>query len=104
MALTDNQPASADGNVRPQEGLPAGPWKSSLNPASLKALARLPQIHAETRETTSLARFLRSAVSAGAVLMVLGGLAVIFAGGANLQQEFAWSLLVLAGVGAMLRS
>jgi hypothetical protein len=29
---------------------------------------------------------------------------VTFAGGANLQQEFAWSLLVLVGVGAMLRS
>jgi hypothetical protein len=69
-----------------------------------KGLAQLPEIHAELLETAGPARFLRSAVSAGAGLTLLGGLALMFAGGAGLPQEFAWSLLLLAGVGAMLRS
>jgi hypothetical protein len=67
-------------------------------------LARLPEIHAETGETAALARFLRSAVPASAALILCGALALILAGAAGLQQEFAWSLLVLVGVGAMLRS
>jgi len=71
---------------------------------SRKALARLPEIHAETSENARLARFLHSAVGAGALLTLLAGLAVIFAGGAGLQPEFAWSVLVMLGVGAMLRS
>jgi hypothetical protein len=75
-------------------------------PASLPqpGLARLPEIHAELFETAGLARFLRSALSAGAALTLLAALALMFAGGAGLQQEFAWSLLMLAGVGAMLHS
>jgi len=68
------------------------------------ALARLPQIHAEASETANLARFLRSAVAAGATLILLASVALIFAGGAGLQPEFAWSLLMLLGVAAMLRS
>jgi hypothetical protein len=69
-----------------------------------QALARLPEIHAELFEAVELARFLRSALGAGAGLTLLGGVALIFAGGAGLQQEFAWSVLLLAGVGAMLHS
>ena len=91
MALTDSN-----------QSLPlAIPAALSL---SRKALGRLPEIHAEASETACLARFLRSAVSAGALLTLLAGLALIFAGGGGLPQEFAWSLLVLAGIGAMVRS
>jgi hypothetical protein len=36
--------------------------------------------------------------------MLMGGLALGLAGEAGLKQEFAWTLLVLTGVGAMLRS
>ncbi len=109
MALTDNNEALPravlpSGNGQSPERLPAGDAKKGISPASLKALARLPQIHAETSETTDLARFMRSTVGAAAALMLLGGGAVIFAGGATLQQEFAWCVLVLAGVGALLRS
>jgi hypothetical protein len=103
MALTDNNDRAVlpSGNGRTPEQFPPGNSKSRL---PLKALTRLPQIHAETSETTELARFLRSSVGAAAALMLMGGLAVIFAGGATLQQEFCWSLMVLAGVGAMLHS
>jgi hypothetical protein len=93
MALTDNHDSLS---VRRASRAP--------DPGALSALTRLSQIHAETSETERLGRFLRSAVPAAAVLMALGALAVGFASGANLKQEFAWSLLVLAGVGAMLRS
>ena len=103
MALTDNNEPVArtglEGNGAATQRLPGG-----LSSTSLTALARLPQIHAETSESANLARFLRAAVGAGAALMLLGALAVSFASGASLQQEFAWSLLVLAGVGAMLRT
>jgi hypothetical protein len=107
MALTDsNEPRAVlpSANGLAPEQLPAGDWKKGPSPASLKALARLPQIHAETSETADLARFLRAAVGAAAALMLMGGLAVSAIGGATLQQEFAWSLLLLVGVGAMLRS
>jgi hypothetical protein len=80
------------------------PARAPLPAASRSALARLPQLHAETSEAASLVRFLRSAVMAGAALTLLAALALFFAGGAGLQPEFAWSLLVLIGVGAMLRS
>ena len=72
--------------------------------ASRPALARLSQIHAETSEAAQLLRFLHSAVAAGAGLILLGAASLVFAGGAGLAPEFAWSLLVLIGVGAMLRS
>ena len=95
MALTD----SGDSLPRP---LPAA--SGSLNDTSRRALSRLPQIHAESAETTSLAHFLRAAVPAAGILTVSGGAALALAGGAGLQQEFAWSALVLLGVAAMVRS
>lgn len=95
MALTDS-------NESLHPPVPAAsPGRAALQ---VSALVRLSQIHAETHETAGLARFLRSAVSVGAALTLLGGFALIFAGGADIKQEFAWSLLVLAGVAAMLRS
>jgi hypothetical protein len=82
MALTDTNelnppkvPGSDDRNVR------------ALRPAALQALGRLSQIHAETSEAAGLSRFVHSAVTSGAVLTLLGCLAVM-----------------LAGVGAMLRT
>src|SRR6185503_9677764 len=83
---------------------------NSLPPASAArawsraALTRLPQIHAETSEAASLARFLGSAAKAAGLLLLCAGLALFLAGNGGLQQEFSWSLLLLAGVGAMLRS
>jgi hypothetical protein len=108
MALTDINEALPStvpsGNGQAPERLPPEKLNSGLRPTAPKALTRLSQIHAETSEATDLARFLRSSVGVAAALILLGGLAVTMAGGAGLPQEFAWSLLVLAGVGAMLRS
>jgi hypothetical protein len=93
MALTDIQ-ESPSGRLAAE----------ALRPNAFAALKRLPEIHAEASETARLGRFLRSSVGAAAMLMLLGALAIGLAGGAGLKQEFAWALLVLAGVGAMLRS
>jgi hypothetical protein len=106
MALTDVNEALPgtvlSGNGHVAERLP--PEKLSGGHRPPQALLRLSQIHAETSEATDLARFLRASVGAAAALTLLGGLAIILAGGASLQEEFAWSILVLAGVGAMLRA
>jgi hypothetical protein len=111
MALTQsNEPRTVleSWNGPAPDRLPAADaktdWKKGPSAAALKALTRLPQLHAETSEIADLARFLRAAVGAAGALMAMGGLAVSIASGASLQQEFAWSLLVLVGVGAMLRS
>src|ERR1700744_5350141 len=107
MALTDSNEARAipeSWNGAAPDRLPGGDGKKRPSPAPLNALARLPRIHAEASETADLARFVRNAVGAAAAVMLMGGLAVGAAGGATLQQECAWSVLVLAGVGAMLRS
>ncbi len=98
MALTDqNDPF-------PAPARPLAAPASQPHGASRDALGRLSQIHAETFEAAQAARFLRSAVNAGALLLVCGGLALALAGGAGIQTEFAWTLAVLAGVGAMLRA
>ena len=94
MALTDSNEFLKRADATPA-GLPA---------SSRQALTRLPKIHAEITDTMGLARFLRSAVTAGAALILLGALALMLAGGAGIQQEFAWSVLVLIAVAAMLRS
>ena len=99
MALTDT-----DDSPLPAPMLAPLSMAKGLAVSARSALARLPEIHAEAHETTHLALFLRSAVAASASLIVLGALALVFAGGAGLQQEFAWSLLVLTGVASMLRS
>ena len=104
MALTDNNGFIPKAVLPSGNGLAPERLQNRLGPSSQQALERLPQIHAEIFETADLARFLRSAVAGAAALMLLGALAVTFAGGATLQQEFAWALLVLAGVGAMLHS
>ncbi len=96
MALTDIQDSPlAPLQVSRPLALQSGP---------LSSLARLPEIHAEASEIAHLSRFLRASVGAAAMLMLLGAVAIAVAGGAGLKQEFAWALLVLAGVGAMLRS
>ncbi len=100
MALTD----SSESLLQATPKIVAEPAPRGLPASARSALARLPEIHAEAGETAGFARFLRSAVPASASLILCGALALVLAGAAGLQQEFAWSLLVLAGVGAMLRS
>jgi hypothetical protein len=102
MALTDrNEPLLRPGHANPGHSRLSQPSSRTL---PLAALARLPEIHAETSDAARLNRFLRASVGAAAGLMLLGALAVSVMGDTSLKQEFAWSLLVLFGVAAMLRS
>ena len=70
----------------------------------LEALDRLPQLHAETADTAHLARFLAGAVNAAGALTLLGMAALAFEAGGTLKACFSWAILVLFGVGALLRS
>jgi hypothetical protein len=103
MALTDSSESLVPALPPAPQSL-TQPASRGLPASARSALGRLPEIHAEAGETATLARFLRSAVPASASLILCGALALVLAGAAGLQQEFAWSLLVLIGVGAMLRS
>jgi hypothetical protein len=67
------------------------------------ALRRLPQLHDESRLALHRASLMARAVPAAGSLLVLGTLAAMFGGGA-LTTTFIWSLLVCAGVGAVLAS
>jgi hypothetical protein len=64
------------------------------------SLARLPLLHAEAAQNALLGRFVARSVTAAGLLMLAGG-AVLLAGGGTLSSDFAWSLLVLAGIAAM---
>ena len=64
-------------------------------------LARLPVLHAEAARDARLGGFLSRSVQAAGPLM-LAGAASLFAGGGTLQSDFVWSVLVLAGIAAMI--
>jgi len=83
----------------------SGSRRVSVKPSSFGAgLTRLPELHAELSLTASMAGFVRSAAAAASALTLMGCVAVITAGRAGLRQEFIWSVLMIMGVGALLRS
>ena len=71
-----------------------------------RGLQRLRALHGEAGRNLALAQFLERAPSACVILMLAGILALAWAGsqgGASLKPSFAWSVLVLLGVVAMIR-
>jgi hypothetical protein len=94
MALTD-------GNEPSPQFSPSLPGRPAL---PLLALERLSELHAESGDTADLAQFLAGAVNAAAALTLLGMAALTFEAGASLKSCFSWALLVLMGIGALLRS
>ena len=99
MAPTDSDPFNPQ---PPQPG--ASPSVPRLAPLPLAALERLPLLHDESADNKELARFLAGAVYAAGALTLLGMAVLAFDAGATLKSCFAWALLVVIGVGAMLRS
>ena len=98
MALIDNHlsgPARADADAPAPSARPSLP---------LAALERLSRLHAENAQTTRQMAFLKAAVNAAGALILLAIAALVFAADASLPACFAWSLLVLASVGALLDS
>jgi hypothetical protein len=77
------------------------PDSLSQAPVPHDYLARLPQLHAEAARNARLGGFLSRSVHAAGLLM-LAGAASLLAGGGTLESDFVWSLLVLAGIAAMI--
>ncbi|MBV9550147.1 MAG: hypothetical protein JO256_10800 [Alphaproteobacteria bacterium] len=72
-------------------------------PLPAAALKRLPELHDESRLALRRASLMARAVPAAGSLLLLGTLTAMFGGG-PLAPTFLWSLLVLAGVVAVLAS
>jgi hypothetical protein len=68
------------------------------------ALEQLAHLHRETRQTSRIAKFLGSAVHAASAFMLMGGFVLLWSGGQTLGRNFAWAVLVLAGVAALIYS
>jgi len=79
------------------------PPRSVAPPLPAAALRRLPALHDESRLALRRAGLMTRAVPAAGSLLVLGTLADMFGGG-SLAPAFAWSVLVCAGVAAVLLS
>ena len=92
MALTDTHSLPSTAGAAPMPAPPSA------------ALVRLADLHDEACESLGLGQFLGSAVHAAGALMLMGVALLSFAAAMPLQPCFAWALLVLLGVGALLRS
>ena len=90
MALTRDN--NTQHPVRPLPVLPV---------AALDQLARL---HVETSEASRLVKFLRSAVHAASLFMLMGTCVLFLGGGPTIGHNFSWAALVLSGVAALLYS
>jgi hypothetical protein len=67
------------------------------------ALARLPQLQAESQRALARARLLARAVPAAGLLLAMGAPAALM-GGAPLATAFVWSAMVLAGIAAIVHN
>jgi hypothetical protein len=101
MALTElNSPYPAFDPARPANSFhDKGPPRDALD--------RLPQLHREAGRNLQLSQFLARSPLACVVLMLSGGLALLWAeasGGGTLKADFGWAALVLLGIVAMTRN
>lgn len=100
MALTDCDPTGPA-----FEPAPIG--LSHAQPSHASALAALPRLQDEASANYQLGRFL-SRSSAVCIILLMAGAAALaatgLAGGATLKAGFAWAVLVLLGVIAMIRN
>jgi hypothetical protein len=68
------------------------------------ALDQLAHLHAETTQASRLVKFLRSAVHAASLFMLMGTGVLFLGGGPTIGHNFSWAALVLIGVTALLYS
>jgi hypothetical protein len=101
MALPEITPAFRD-NAPAPISVPGGPVPITA-PLPHAALSRLPQLHDESRLALRRASLLARAVPAAGTLLAMGAVAALLGGG-EMAPVFAWSVLVLAGVCAILIS
>jgi hypothetical protein len=70
----------------------------------IAALDQLARLHVETSEASRLVKFLRSAVHAASLFMLMGSCVLLLGGGPTIGHNFAWAALILIGVTALLYS
>ena len=68
------------------------------------ALDQLARLHVETSEASRLVKFLRSAVHAAFLFMLMGTCVLFLGGGPTIGHDFSWAALILIGVAALLYS
>ena len=100
MALPEFKPAFPDNAPAPILAPAPVPITAPLPHA---ALSRLPQLHEESRLALRRAGLLSRAVPAAGALLAMGTVTALL-GGSGLGPTFAWSLLVLGGICAILVS
>lgn len=97
VALVDGHepvPQSLDRNA---------PERRELAPLPLAALDQLSRLHAEQAHSIQRMKFLDGSANAALALMLLGVAAIALGAGTSLPLCFAWSLLMLLAIIAMLR-
>ena len=103
MALPEFRPVFSDNAPAPVSAPTSASPVPITAPLPHAALSRLPQLHEESRLALRRAGLLTRAVPAAGTLMAMGTVAALFGGG-ELGPAFAWSLLVLGGITAILVS
>lgn len=68
------------------------------------AFDRLARLHVETSEAGRLVVFLRAALNAASLFMLMGTCVLFLGGGATIAHNFAWAALMLLGVASLLYS
>ena len=93
MALIENHETVAPhSDIRPK---PA--------PLPVAVMEKLSRLHVENALTLRRTEFLRATVNIALAQILLGGALLLFIAGASLKDCFIWSLLVLLGIGGLLR-
>ncbi len=87
----------------PQIDIPKRSHETS-EPVGASAIVKLAQLHAEAEETARLANLLGRSLYAALALPVLALVTLGFAEGVSLTRAIIWSLFVVAGSLAILRS
>jgi hypothetical protein len=76
----------------------------SLPVLPVAALDQLARLHTETTQASRQVKFLRSAVHAASLFMLMGTCVLSLGGGPTIGHNFSWAALVLIGVTALLYS
>ncbi len=86
----------------PRNDKAAHPEPLPVPPAD--AFEQLARLHVETSEAGRLVVFLRAALNAASLFMLMGTCVLFLGGGATIAHNFTWAVLMLTGVAALLYS
>ena len=90
--------------IENHETVPLPGHRRETRPLPVAVMEKLSRLHVENARNLRRTEFLRATVNVALAQILLGIAAfLLFAAGTSLQSCFFWSLLVLVGVGALLR-